>query len=82
MFKKTQIWLRFYRNWLVSYLRGNVVVHYTGYLLPPGGGRIQVDFSANKKATPVELDAAFLAALSHDVEINYLPLGEEITSRR
>ena len=48
---------------------------FEGYLVL-GGERLSVSFEAPVGATATEKDAAFLAALSAQIEVNYLSLGE------
>jgi len=48
---------------------------FTGYVLYEGT-RIQVDFEVPKDATEKDREAAFLAALAQQAEVNYLEIGE------
>jgi len=53
---------------------------FSGYLLHDGG-RVQVDFESPVGTTAIEKDAAFLAALAQQAEIDYLCVGERSTAQ-
>lgn len=53
----------------------SVVKAFAGYVLYEGT-RIQVDFEVPKDATEKDREAAFLAALAQQAEVNYLEVGE------
>lgn len=55
------------------------MVTYTGYITIDGV-RTQVDFQAGATASKEEKDAAFVDALAQVVELNYGPLGSELSS--
>lgn len=57
-----------------SPLAARKVEVFTGYFLR-NGERIQVDFSVPAGASQMETDAAFLASLAQNGEVNYLSLG-------
>jgi len=54
---------------------GEAKTLFTGFMITPDGGRIQVDFSVRKGATQPEKDLEFFAALCQEVQIDYLELG-------
>jgi hypothetical protein len=49
---------------------------FSGFIIPPGSKRIQVDFECRKGATEEEKDLAFLMAIHEVTDAGYLPLGE------
>jgi hypothetical protein len=53
---------------------------FNGYL-QNDGARVQVDFKASFGSTAIEKDAAFLAALAQQGEIEYLCVGEHSTAQ-
>lgn len=51
------------------------VVHYSGYIQQPGGGREQIDFSVKSGASQVEIDAAAFQAIRKRIEVDFLEIG-------